>query len=277
MALETITVDQSINIKDLAAVEPIRRERIGFSVERDINEEDWQGILTHFPKQNIDEMLMIANDIKFLDAHKVPNEIDNTLWETAKLHIENYYRRYNLWFTNSFPDFAAQLKMLYPERLSELNLTEREWIGMKKELDGYGNEDSLKDFAQQAVNMLILYPEKRDEMGIDKVQERLLAEIQQRKETRNIFAVTLAAKHRILFPETSGVLPTKDDWILYHELLQADRINPRRSMFRKIAVSMKILAADHVEITDKGLELVMPKAKVETHQRLPELPSVRKF
>lgn len=61
---------------------------------------------------------------------------------------------------------------------------------------------------------------------------------------------------------------TEEDWSGMRQGLEKDRWRVMR---------MKILAAEEVRVTDKGIALVMPKPKIKLKADIPPMPETKKF
>ena len=59
--------------------------------------------------------------------------------------------------------------------------------------------------------------------------------------------------------------------------LEQSRQSNNWEYFSLQAMKMKILAAEKVEITDKGLEISMPEKKEPLIDKIPPMPEQRKF
>lgn len=83
---------------------------------------------------------------------------------------------------------------------------------------------------------------------------------------------------KILFPKRFSEIELKDDfWKIQKNALAQLRSNGQWEYFAKSAAAMKILAAEKIKFTDRGLELEMSKPKKPSGAEAPPLPEKRKF
>ncbi len=125
------------------------------------------GIRKHFEKKPPDENLKLQ-DLS-LKQEETPElkfdpetEITESAWQGMKQKLENY-RNSDWW---DFAALAMSMKILSPDKSSELNIDDQAWQGMKQKLENYRNSN-WRLFADQAMSMKILSPDKSSDLKID--------------------------------------------------------------------------------------------------------------
>ncbi len=155
----------------------------------------------------------------------------------------------------------------------ERDITDEDWESMKADLEHYrGNNWSA--FSMQAMRMKILDPSMDLKIG-DLEIEGMKAQLEEyRGDDWQSFSAQ-AMEMKILDPSID--LNIGD---LEIEGMKVDLEHYRGDnwqAFSMQAMEMKILVAEKVEITDKGLEITMPKKKKPLRSETPPMPKKRKF
>lgn len=182
---------------------------------------------------------------------------------------------------NQLYDDEAELwlaaKVLFPEE-SKNDLVKL-WSSFKLKL-GRKQKDPVA-FEDYAVDLLVLYPEKRSEMNIsesywDELEDRFGTDLYAKNWAGMLYT---GAKLRILFPERfEQTMITKEEWtgikkIMSEELKEIKKIVKDKgrgvsSNFKiGLAYSLAVLIADKIEFTDHGLKLIMKEGEKKEYKQ----------
>ena len=174
------------------------------------------GIRKHFEKKSPDQDLKLQ-DLS-LEQEESPElkfdpetEISKTDWQEMKGQLKSDRRNKN-W--QNFAYQAMSLKILFPDRVSELDLDDSALQGMKDALE---SDRQAIDWWDQAMRLKILFPDKTAELGLDSAWQGMKDQLVSYRQRNNWYG------------------------------------------FADQAMSLNILAADEVKVTDQGLELIMRK------------------
>lgn len=293
MPLESYFEKEKINVKSLAIEEPEKKPELTFDPEKEIAKEDWERYkerLNWTRENNVwREFVHSAADMKLLFPDRISElNLGGTDWQGMKKMLEEF-RKPSAVARGAFLLVAEDMKFLFPQRIKELNITEDIWqenvnwaLNLYDQRFG-GGSIRWQQFAESAKNLKMIFPERASELHLDETAWRgmmgRLKEFQEKTAKNSsvpeVEFIELAANMRILMPErfneVSGVVKTRWQEIKsYWEKIQ--RKPP------DMTVNMKILAAEEVKITDKGLEIIMQKPKKDEFKtETPPLPEIRKF
>jgi len=249
-----------------------------FDPERDISKEDWEKIKEDLEKmrenkdwRNFSELA--KNAVILFPERKKELHLDEEVWKTLKELWEENPEELN-WFY--FSSKAITIRSLFPERIDELNLGEGVWEKMKEGLEVWRTNKNWLRFFSQAVGMMFFSPEKTEELNLNEEAwkaEREMLEYYQDKNLSKDFGYIYSHLENIkqaiiLFPEKVrelGLL-NEDIWNEIKGVMEDRRPSDpegfkNSDIFTRWAVAMKILAAEEVKVTDKGLEITMRKPK----------------
>ena len=170
-----------------------------------------------------------------------------------------------------------RMKILFPERFSELKLDEHIWEDLKNRLSA-SSEVAL--FVEDAMALMILYPERVSEFHFDEsLWQKLLDQIAE-EQNRKITIPHSVLTMKFLFPQKDfKSFLTKEFWKGVKKALAEykDRSSGLWSAFAGEAMYLKLLAAEEIKSTDQGLEVIMQKEKPEFKEETPPMPEKRKF
>jgi len=240
-----------------------------FDPERDITAEDFVSIIDMIKKargNRWDVFCSYSADVKLLFPEKASElGLDKDTW----LGIEDYVQKSkdsarsmgnNYW--GSYMVALKDAKILFPERANELCSDGRVWQGMKDYIEKCKDE-SWANFSAAAMNAMIIhnfdFGLNLDDVTWGKIK-KYIQELKNKDsalfdEVKSRWEI---AKFKILFPKkASEFVLNKQDWLEMNNDLKTARKNHDWSKFIWQAVMMKILAAEEVKVTDKGLEIVM--------------------
>ncbi len=167
-----------------------------------------------------------------------------------KDELESYRQNDNWW---SFAYQAMSLKILFPNKASELNLNDSAWQGMTNKLESYRDNDWW-NFTNQAMRLKILFTDRVPELDLnDQAWKGMKGRLEEMM-TSSYQARSL----KIIFPEKMSGLNLNPVWQKTENALEKCRQNNDWQLFANLATNLKILAADKVEVTDQGLKITMP-------------------
>ncbi len=141
----------------------------------------------------------------------------------------------------------------------ETEISETDWQEMKNSLESDRQNNSWWGFAEQAMRLKILFPDRTAELNLDSAWQGMKnrLEVFRRSYNWRNFAEQ-ARSFKILFPNRKAELDLNDSaWQGMKDDLESDRRNNNWGTFTEQAMRLKILAADKVETTDQGLEITM--------------------
>lgn len=296
MALETVIKPEGINIKDLSISNPAEKAKVHFDPIRDMSDEDWEIIkqessslfgsddkLVHF---TLDKLVRFT----ILDPEK-SQELRPKFFATVRRDVLalKYSKQRNYYARN-----AKNLKILFPEEFLKPEYYDNEaWEGMAQQLENLSESAlnplnttpvDLSRFVQYAIDMKIIDPHKFEDFKIEKsglfnsIWDRVSKSIENVKSANFWYHFTYEAGNaKLLFPEKVQQLKISgSDWEHMLEYLDTVRKSDEQNLDYMV-FNMAVLAAEKVIISDKGLRLIMPRAKDTRQAILPEFPDVRKF
>ena len=272
---------ERINIKDLTLEEPEKKKsELPFDPERDITEEDWKRVresLLSIRQEEHPEFTYpeLVKSVKILFPERVSefNFDDDFLWRRTKL----WSQRHGL---PSLLDYVFEIKLAFPERISELNLDKLQEIN--KHIEVYRQRNDWAMFASAAMKMKILFPERIAELHLDETAWVGMKEELEQLRTPDLWGyfAKRAMAMKILYPEKSSELNLDSHaWEGMKQDLEKCRAQEHKTWWHisEQAIAMKILVAEEIKITDKGLEIIMPKEKPVFKEEVPSMPQRRKF
>ncbi len=261
MSIDT-TSDSRLNIKDLATNEPVKTTILYFDPERDISGTTWEGWVNDFNSR-----------VKF--------EVTPSLIETAMYMNILFPDKRNALNIPSIIDLAnvtpigspeiqyAQMRVLYPDSYESTSKNELEsFEDYKKHIE----KGELSDKAVWAA--FVLYPERWSEIqGIPGLAESWRNEAEEVKNEGLLgFFAQYKVIEKILDPKKTVI--NQDEWEgmkNYLELAKDDLTGTA------MAARMKILAADKIEMTERGLDISILKPVGELVGPKPQMPERRNF
>jgi len=258
-----------INIHELTVEEPEKQEGLPFDPERDITEKGWNYLKSEFESQHDGNLWFFsytASQLKILDP-LFDLRITPEIWESFGDSL-NAIRHHTVKNWDNFSATAARMKIIDNDK--NLNINQNDWRSMQQKLDKLRKQRLWGAFAVHAASMKILDP--RIDFKVDEETRRdMIKEIKNETTFASIFAEHAAAM-KIL-----GIAFEVDKffWRMMQEELKEEQAQGKS--FSKLAVDMKILVAEEVEVTDKGLEITMPKPKEDLKQGIQHLPEVKQF
>lgn len=271
---------ERINIHELTVDEPERQSELLFDPERDLTKEDWQMIKDDLEKSRRVEdwasFLSTAVHIKILNP-QFDLGIDQKAWEGMR-NMLNAWKE-NATFENRWEVFlsrSADMKILDPTL--DLNLDQADWQRIRDIL----KKTVIWDiFSRRAVEVRLLdhdYDLNLDQNDWRDIQDTLK---KYRRDKNWGYFCSHAANVKILDSKIDLGLD-KEAWQGMRDKLEWYRErckngNESLGVFSDHAREMKILAAEEVKVTDKGLEINMRKDKKDTLSDVLPMPEAKQF
>jgi hypothetical protein len=264
--------------------EPAPEAELPFDVERDITPEDWKRIEPFLAesreKGEWGFFAWRASAMKLLFPKRVEElGLDNEAWAGTKKQLEQYRYSDDMTGRSVFYHLAANMKVLFPERTDELKLDEETWENMRSDLRSNLEKPLTWSLEYHHLYyMALLFPEKMNELLNDKVRNVAVESFKEDLKRGLVLMVERGAQLRVILGELTsqqlGFGP--EEWREMTDSLEDSRIGKPVS-FLFDATHMKILAAEKVEVTDKGLEINMRRKKDSLTTAAAEMPEQRNF
>ena len=277
---------ERINIKDLTLEEPPKKKELPFDPERDLTEED-KGNLKKELEENIINHSWV-NALENMSAYNAlfPDEIeslilDDTAWLEIK-RVINFFQSTKQY--RDFNEMAVQAKLAFPKQSKEIVLDDTTYQESREYLGTCAAKKLWWAFGQEAMKIKILFPEKSgsllqvENITSNEIWDGMKKELERMIDLGLRHFCQHAAAMKILFPYRISELSFDTAfWKQAHKELSDYRDKEFwRGLFQE-AVAMKLLAAEEINITDQGLEVIMQKEKPEFKEETPPMPKTRKF
>ena len=275
---------ENINIHDLTIEEPEKESELLFDVERDITEQEWQKMkkeLADRKRGSLHTFLEEAMKMKIIFPERADElTLDDEIWNMAKKLPKSTEDK------GSFAAILMELKVLFPERMEEIELDNRKLESMGKELNRlkeniiFTQNYSASTFFAFATRMKVVFPEEFDKLKlldpIEDITQSMKGYLKEKRQLKDWQTFLPAAVNfKILYPENVDELNL--DTVFWKEIKSEMHKTHRRGWeISDFASALKILAAEEVGVTDKGLEVNMRKSDSAEPQSI-ELPEQRKF
>lgn len=169
-------------------------------------------------------------------------DITDEQWQKAKRRLERA-KELEMW--DHFARDAMRMKILFPERVAELNLDNEVWQKMKKRRESFflGRIKEWGLFFEEAAEAKILFPERVSELELDEgIYEEGKKGIEAlSKKGELAYLLNLVTNIKILFPEKSSELSLNEEiWKKIEEQAQKWYEENNWGMFSGWAASIKI-------------------------------------
>ena len=287
LILSAMSNPERINIKDLTLEEPEKKEGLPFDVERDITEEDWKKLIDTLSGYRVGgewyEFGWQAMAMKIIFPDKFSDvALDETVWHEMKKRLDGW-RIESRWNIEGLIWHTCQMKILFPERVGELNLNEGLWEGIKIAITRDRLGHLWRALADKLIAAKILFPEMISELHFDEFDEEVWREIKKEMDSSRaagnweVFSWRAVAL-KFFFPKRVQELGLDAKaWQGMEDMLPQYQADDAQRDFAVHAMLMKLLAAEEINITDKGLEIIMQKKDPEFKEETPPMPQARKF
>jgi hypothetical protein len=267
--------DKDLKFQNLNLELDDEKEELKFDPEKEISNVNWQEIKTilkYLEQYGYWENLVRqAASMKILCPEKSEElQFEDSTWQKLIERLRDYG------YGTTWREFAWQamfIKILDPKKFKELEIS-RAWEKLKVELKVFKNIEAWGDFARRAACMKSIFPEKSavlqlDDTALQGMKERLQF---YRSSNQWFDFIQQAAFIKILYPEKSAEPQINDqDWRMMMQKYK------KLSWEKKpwLAACLTILAAQKVEVTDKGLKITMRKEDLKAKEK--PRPERKKF
>ncbi|MDO8618640.1 MAG: hypothetical protein Q7R49_01705 [Candidatus Daviesbacteria bacterium] len=293
--LETITDPKRTNIGNLHLEEPGKAVYPHFNAEEDISPQEWRlvsdsfssirrevlygtgsGGMLYLDNLSNSSLLSAPGASYLLSLHDVDS--DEVMWvfnTVTKQLIKD-----EEWGSGPLVSAYAylnQIRSFFPD-LESPTIKPADWQNWRFQLNTIQQDEDWDDFLSFGANMKLAMPSVRfNTKKIEQAWNPIKMDLEDSAANANEY-FTNASKARIMFPEHfKEITIKKSQWEEAHNVLHnlVNSQTPTDSL--ALAVSMQILAAEQLEITNEGLKLTMPKNEPQFQLKTPALPEMRKF
>lgn len=283
---------ERINIKDLTIEEPEKLADLPFDPEKDIFAEDWEDMKSGFLK-NMREAEHGVNRLHHLNRAIELKTLFPERSDELNLGPEIQKELEQLYDVESRAEYTSEalekLKVLFPGKFKEIiskkgdpDWNEFKWEKMKEYLEEHrtGTSFSWHDIAGLAVTLKMIHPERISELNLnDEFVEKIKKSMSMDMEENDMYSfLSDASNFRILFPERVGELNLDNKfWTKAKKEFRSLIRDKKYHHPSTFAMNMKILAAEDLKFTDRGMEVVMPEQKESLQEDASSIPEVRNF
>ncbi len=281
--------NSSINIKNLTIPETQKRNDAPFSLDLDISQKRWGELRTFLDTwRETFISTQVNGSMRWFDwesplqlpaakylAILFPDEKQKLIVESEKPNIPFILQGQKETDVANYSNLAASIKIGWETSSEELGITNTD-LELLRNLRNLNTARPLP-YLRLAANIAILFPNINQDPLPKTVESKLEEDIQDELSNDKSFGVSW-------FPESLSNLA-----IAYPQHLDMYRNNPKiweimnrdfkdslqPYSFTAVAAQMKLILAKTIRITDKEIELDMPKP-LET-RNTPQIPEKRKF
>jgi len=261
-----------INIHELTVEEPEKQQELAFDPERDITEEDWKIMKEQLKRYketgDWSSFYREAAAMKVLNPGKINIEVDKSSWENITNQPETIFKE-------PLISSVRSLKNLNPAvSLGSLGIDGDFLNQEEKELREYISNHNWLYIHSRASAFRVVEPNlKLDLTDQDwEYAKRYLDKYKEQKDWASFLSIASDLKI-IDFKVDLGL--TQDCWRGMTDVLSLIKKSGSYLFFASCLMFLKILAAEKVEVTEKGLEITMRKSKLI--QGTSPLPETKKF
>ena len=150
----------------------------------------------------------------------------------------------------------------------EKEVSGERWQNMKAYYEKKCQQENWFKAAEQAMHLKILFPDRVDELELESKWDRMKIKYEELCRMEEVWDVIMhqAMFLKILFPDRVKELELESIWdgmkVNYEELCKGEKRwsqgEKRWQFVAEEAMILKVLTTKEVEITDQGLELIMP-------------------
>lgn len=267
--------DQNSKLKDFTMPEDEPKQELEFDFEKELKPEDIRILKDHAKMIHLSENAPIAAEALILLYQFQPEETKtifhtNENYEFLKNAVKEAHGSHRM-------QFALAIKFIFPEKINELAQL-LEFNQIQKDLDEIIKEESGLDFiSENAINALMLFPDKKDELNLDQVEKTVDTFLQNFNESLFKEYKTLLFI-KIFFPEKFSKIKIDDKkWQEFKTSIK----NYRNLLRKDINISdtifyLTLLAAPEIDFSKSGLKAMIQEQKTYQKQTLPR-PERRQF
>ncbi len=288
MALETISGNH-INVKTINLPD-VEGRGLVYDYENELDSQDWLSSVNQVNEKlqsSYEQDFMTGmhrlRDMKLVSPSLYGRFFNNMSEDTYYRYKANLTRAVNNINTaiGSYYDFAPEFKILFPERLNEIPVEEKHFIGIKDRIRKFMSEGYIAGFSEYCVSMKILFPHRESEFEVtnqdiqawkDEIRKAKMWGKSGQQTSGSIYFLELASAFKIFLPERFGELKiNQSDIELAKRLVSEYRGNSDYQGLMNTALYLKIITTDEIKVTDTGIEFITTnKIPHEPSQRLPE-------
>ena len=266
-----------IHIKDLSLDQPRKNPEGTFDPEEEITEDDWQHVKEYLEKKKKESRdlfytILCATNMKIVFPERSREYDDAVLKRIVK-------EEYNLEPNNHFT--FAEIKIITPELVAGSNPSYEAWerhLGFTKQYIAQG--DWIL-FVNRMFALFVVNPDKASEFSLNKeTREKIAQYFKELLETGQLdtFSFEKLAYASVLFPDEMSSLRSSPALLeRARAMLRELRTANNWGRYIQVAAAFKLLCAEKVEVTDKGLEITMPQPKEDFKEPEEPMPEQRKF
>ena len=263
-----------INIHELTIEEPEKPSELPFDPERDITEEDWKGMrqALEASRKNVGDFFPQAMAIKLLNPRE-KIDVDEEYVHLAKRKLKRDLENLKDF---SFLENASSVKMFDPQ--VRRYFSKKSWQEIIEYIKAWKNSKNWSVFLDYAKSIKIIDPSAEINFDVSEEDNNDMLDWLKEQKTPDgwkDFTVN-AANMRIFDPKLELGLD-KEAWQAMKAQLEVYQRDHNWKRFSDMAMKMKILAAEELKVTDKGLEITMRKKKASLSSLVPPLPETKQF
>jgi hypothetical protein len=267
MAIDILT--DTINIKELTLKEPVKKPELPFDPEKELTDGLWESV-----KYELRDEFNFASGSMETYCHLAANALTLFPDRRSELFIPGLQRL----LLDPEGLNASDIKIIYPGEPTQ-NIVAKKYtpsFELIKTHTGRNRDDFgywiSTNSAPMIMDAFILYNSQFAELkSVDGLPEMFQKVAEHKKESHNwpdFIRYKLLMK---LFDVDPGI--TSDEWDgMIGDFRKQSNLNLKLEMVAK----MKMLTADKIEMTDRGLRLIMPDQGIDTEPDNP-FPERRKF
>ncbi|KKP33210.1 MAG: hypothetical protein A2360_04845 [Candidatus Staskawiczbacteria bacterium RIFOXYB1_FULL_32_11] len=267
----------NLNIHELAIEEPEKKSEVFFDFEKEITEEDWGEMEKNMQRllddANYNNVPWVAMNMKIIRPDYEP-KFDWRVMQKITADI-NIQRELGEW--RDFFSLAMEMKFVDPNYNSSIAFPEL--LGIKRELEKCKNKQNWDNFSAIAMQIKIIDPINcSDFLGLDSnVWDSMFRSLKNYKDNNMWNEFVNQATHMKVIDPKIDLDISESDWDNIRKKINFERNLGRGISFSNLVARVKILAAEKLEVTDKGLEITMPKQSVGLQRETPAIPEQKQF
>ncbi|MDO8618647.1 MAG: hypothetical protein Q7R49_01740 [Candidatus Daviesbacteria bacterium] len=273
--------------------------RLFFDPERDLTESDWVNMKWRLSHEAAFGYIDMAGKMRFIFPDREEDlNFEEHNWDLAERSLKSHINRFDLnpefYAFDEIKGNLASCILAFPRETKTIRNYYKELSSKLKNQFNYSNIYDLIGgqhpvrFAVDKRNFLsdlaILAPEEIiPSEDLEKFKQEQFNILKKRFKYREgrVYLALDAGKVRLIFPNSDLNIPSYFWEVTKNLSLSGVGMNKLSSSLIDTLIEgsfyLKILAAEEIRVTDKGLEVVMPKPKADFNAQVPALPEVRKF
>jgi hypothetical protein len=279
-------VKTNINIKELVLGDPRKKTELQFDLKRDVGEDYWVRILGLIEQEfsfleNLDGFAQdtLIYRTSFIAPELVRDQITNpSTWDKMKSYIDKKNAVDKLFI-------AASMSIVSPQKAREVKLlADEDWSELEKDFNVKKKQSFGRNAAIQNVALLkLIDPEKAKAFKLDDEEwkdekEGLRSIISDKSSISNLGFILFLSNIKLAYPERfkDFYLSEQEKIEMWAYLKSEIKEASVRDRATHIAASL-ILAADKIDMTPNGLQIIMPGENDESPDDPKCIPERRRF